>query len=173
MKEIGGKTMVNFSHFRHTPFDKISYDNWTFRRGFLLASVAMHFSYVGGIAVQVGIGQLYLERLRTRALKSLEGFLMYLHNVRIGAIPSYRVYRLSDTTTKLQYRDLRGGYIVHYTVQSVRLITCTSAFHGVAHLSLCTHSKQCRVFGAYVYETKISHKSCRILSELWCIQEGS
>ncbi len=31
---------------------------------------------------------MYLERLRTRALKSLEGFLMYAHYGRVGAIPT-------------------------------------------------------------------------------------
>ena len=42
---------------------------------------------------------MYLERLRTRALESLEGFLMYTHYGRVGAIPTYRVYRLSDNVT--------------------------------------------------------------------------
>ena len=31
---------------------------------------------------------MYIERLRTRALKSLEGFLMYAHYGRVGAIPT-------------------------------------------------------------------------------------
>ena len=31
---------------------------------------------------------MYLEKLRTRALESLEGFLMYTHYGRVGAIPT-------------------------------------------------------------------------------------
>ena len=31
---------------------------------------------------------MYLERLRTRELESLEGFLMYTHYGRVGAIPT-------------------------------------------------------------------------------------
>ena len=31
---------------------------------------------------------MYLERPRTRALESLEGFLMYTHYGRVGAIPT-------------------------------------------------------------------------------------
>ena len=33
---------------------------------------------------------MYLERLRPRELKSLEGFLMYAHYGRVGALPTYR-----------------------------------------------------------------------------------
>ena len=42
------------------------------------------------------------ERLRTRAFASLEGFRMYVHYGRVGAIPTYRVYRLSDTSQNTQ-----------------------------------------------------------------------
>ena len=52
---------------------------------------------------------MYLERLRTRALKSLEGFLMYAHYGRVGAIPSHSASTLHICFAHLRIFKLRVG----------------------------------------------------------------
>ena len=56
----------------------------------------MCFSHLGGIEKRRSRIAKCPERFRTRAFMSLEGFRMYTQYGRVGAIPTYRVYRLSD-----------------------------------------------------------------------------
>ena len=95
MKVIGAKTTVKTSATSDVgrltkSLKKMKMNNLTFRR-FSVGKCGDAFLLRGGYRwIEKGWNRIamYLERLRTRALKSLEGFLMYAHYGRVGAIPT-------------------------------------------------------------------------------------
>ena len=97
MKVIGVKTTVKTSASSDTGRLTKSEDE-QFDLSAIFCQQVWRFILATWAGIEKGWNRIamYLERLRTRALKSLEGFLMYAHYGRVGAIPTWRVYHLSD-----------------------------------------------------------------------------